>query len=470
MTKKWVITGTAIAGLMAYVTGPTRAQDDGQGGLHLSLGVQQSFSAGDNLALGIPGSATNPEEGTTTLSTTNFALQLESATRIQQFSFLLGGGLRYGSLPSGRSTETGFVDPQASIAYTREGYSSRFTFSLDYNESDISQPRPLWDFSDDDEVIDPPSDLSGLRGSGQRQAYNSYLALTTGIGAPIGFRLTANASGVRYENETVATLDEFDRAQIGADTFFHFTPTTAAVLGLRFRRFDDNTATPARLSRGVDVGLDHEFANQSDLSVRVGYTNADTTNVNQNGSAKGATGSVTYNKVMPNGTAFGNMSFRRTENGEISTILGGRGYQLANGRFRFSLGASSVYGNSAKPIGGLGWQYQMPVSRIAVNISRRVIADGDDEDRFTSTVAATYVQQLTAESNLFANLSYYLVDRTTNSTKVERTNLELGYQYELTEDWNLDTGFSYRIRDEETVGQAESSAIFVSLSRRFDLF
>ena len=112
----------------------------------------------------------------------------------------------------------------------------------------------------------------------------------------------------------------------------------------------------------------------------------------------------------------------------------------------------------------------MPVSRIAVNISRRVIADGDDEDRFTSTVAATYVQQLTAESNLFANLSYYLVDRTTNSTKVERTNLELGYQYELTEDWNLDTGFSYRIRDEETVGQAESSAIFVSLSRRFDLF
>ena len=47
----------------------------------------------------------------------------------------------------------------------------------------------------------------------------------------------------------------------------------------------------------------------------------------------------------------------------------------------------------------------MPVSRIAVNISRRVIADGDDEDRFTSTVAATYVQQLTAESNLFAHLS-----------------------------------------------------------------
>lgn len=470
MKKKWVITGTAIAGLLAYVSGPTRAQDDEDGGLHVSLGVQQTFSSSDNLALGVPGSVTNPEEGNTSLSTTAFALQMDSVTRIQRFSFLLGGALRYGSLPPGRSTDTGLVDPQTKFSYSREGYSSRFVFNLDYNESDISQPRPLWNFSNDDDIIEPPSDLAGLRGSGQRKAYATNLALTTGIGAPIGFRLTANATGVRYENETVNTLDEFDRASVGADTFFHFNPATAAVVGLRFRQFDDNSNAPKRLSRGVDVGFDHEFPDEASLSVRVGYTNADTNNPNQNGSSKGATGNIRYNKPMPNGSAFGTMSFERTDNGEISTVLAGRGYELPTGRFRFSIGASSIYGNTPKVIGGLTWAYQMPVSRVSFNLSRRVIADGEDENRFTSTVAATFTQQLTEQSNLFANLSYFLVDRTPTSTQVERTNLQLGYQYELTEEWNLDTGFSYRIRDEDNIGQAESKSIFVSLSRRFDLF
>ena len=160
MRKRGLIAGTAIAALMVYVTGPSRAQDEG--GLRVSLGVSQNFGVGDNLALGVPGSPTNPEEGRSALSSTSFALQVSSITRTQAFNFQVGGSARFGSTPAGNTLQTGFVDPFVVLSYDREGANARFSFDAEYYESDISRPRPLWDFTDEDNVITPPSDLASL--------------------------------------------------------------------------------------------------------------------------------------------------------------------------------------------------------------------------------------------------------------------------------------------------------------------
>ena len=48
-------------------------------------------------------------------------------------------------------------------------------------------------------------------------------------------------------------------------------------------------------------------------------------------------------------------------------------------------------------------------------------------------------------------------------------DLTVSYNRNLTQDWILSTGASYQIRDEETVGKADSQLIFLSFRRDFDL-
>ena len=261
--KKWgLITGTAVAGVLVHFTGPTLAQED-DGGLRFRFGIQQSFGYGDNLALGIPGSLTNPEQGSSSSSTTAFALQIDSVTRNQTFSLQTGGAFRFANLPAGNTTSTGFVDPFIALSYDRQGANARFSFDGAIRESDISRPPPLWDLDSDDDVIRPPSDLAGLRGTGDRRTYNTKVTLETGVISPLGFRFTGLASGVRYKNASTAGLVDSDRSEVELATLFRFDPATTGVFELRRTDFSDDSPQPDRKTRTAQIGLDREFANLS---------------------------------------------------------------------------------------------------------------------------------------------------------------------------------------------------------------
>lgn len=463
MKTRALITGTGIAAALAYATTPTLAQDDG--GLRVSLGLQQSFSYGDNLALGVPGSATNPEQGSTSLSTTAFALNVDSQTSVETFRLQLGGSLRFGSTPQGTNVETGFVDPFVTLDYDREGANARFSFSLDVNESDVSLARPLWNFSDEDNVINPPADLGDLQGTGTRRSQSARLSLETGINSPLGFRFSASHTGFRYENTTTA-LTESDRDTAALSTFLRFNRTTSGVLDLDWSRFSPRNGTAATTTRSAQIGLDHEFANEGFLQFRVGRTDGDTTT---SANADGTTGSLSYSHPLPNGTLSASYTLRRTDSGEIETMQVGRSLALRSGSLSVNLGATQINDNSAKPTGSLSWLHEMPRSQLTLRLNRTVAADSNNTDRFTTSVAAGYRQELSALSSISANLSLYVQDGTAASNKVTRKDAALAYQYALTDDWNLDTGVSMRVRDEATIGRATSRQIFFSLSRRFDL-
>lgn len=467
LKRSALITGTAIAALLTYVTTPSQAQDDG--GLRVSLGIQQSFSYGDNLALGVPGSLTNPEQGSTSLSTTAFALNLESQTRLDTFRFQLGGSLRYGSTPSGTAIETGFVDPFVALSYAREGSNARFSFSLDVEESDVSLARPLWDFSNEDNIISPPSDLGDLTGTGTRRSQSAQISLETGINSPIGMRFTASRTGLRYKNTTSNALTGSDSDSVGLSTFFRFRQATSAVVDLRWTRFDSRDGTPERKTQTVQAGFDHEFPTEAQISARLGYTDGDPDGVGQPNGSNGVTGNLNYSHPLPNGALTASYILRRTSSGRINTVQIGRSLDLPRGQLRFEIGATQLFGNSAKPTGALTWSHQMPTSQMSLRLNREVASDTNDQSRFTTTLAAQYSKELTALSSLSANYSVFVQEGTPGNNKVTRQDAALTYSYALTDDWNLDTGLSMRIREESTVGRATSKQIFLSLSRRFDL-
>lgn len=444
------------------------AQDDG--GLRIGLGVSQTFAYGDNLALGVPNSVQNPEQGKTSQAQTAFALNIDSSTRIERFNLQLGGALSFSDLPVGSTTETGFIDPFVSLGYSRTAANATFTFNGSYVESDISRPRPLWDFANDDNLIVPPSDLSSLQGTGLRKATDFDTELELGLNSPIGLRLSASSEKVEYENATNNNLNDFERFQAGASLLFRFNPVTTAVLDLGVSRFNESGVANDRDTQRAEVGLDRTFSDQSRLSVRVGYTDGDSNNVGRPSDARGSTGSVDYQRPLTNGSLGARYAVTRDSTGEIDRFNVNRNYDLPLGSLGVSVGATSVYGASPRLTGGVNWSQQRQASLYSLNFSRRVLPDENDNNRFTTTVAARYSHELSPVSTFVANASYFLSDGGTTTNQVDRANIVLRYDYALTDDWNLNAGVNLRMRDEENVGRGESQEVFFGISRRFDLY
>lgn len=462
---------------MVYMTGPTLAQDEG-GGLRVSLGVQQSFGTSDNLSLGVPGSLANPEEGRTTLSTTDLALNVSSETRTQKFNFLIGGALRFGSIPSGSRVQTGFVDPAAALHYSIEAARARLSLDASYSESALSQSRPLWDFRDEDNVITPPSDLANLQGTGDRQASNFSFDYEAGIDAPIGFRLQATRDSVKYINATTAAPTDYDRANVKLSTYFRFSPGTAGVIDLSASRYNNNVVGTTEDSRSIGVGFDRELATGAMVSARVGYTDGDPNNTGGTAqSSSGVTGSLNYSQPTPNGSFGASYALTRNASGDVDTLSVQRSIILPTGSLAFNVGASSLQGGSPELIGGLSWQHQMPTSTISLSLDRRVQVDSNNDNVFVTSLAGQFRHQVNAQSSIFANVSYFLTDGSSTSNDVARTDLSMGYSYELTSDWDLNAGVNLTTRDETlvgsplspTLGKGTSNGVFVSLSRKFDL-
>lgn len=476
MKKRGLISGTAIAALLVYLTGPSLAQDE-SGGLRVSLGLQQTFGSADNLSLGVPGSVASPEEGRTTLSTTAFALNIASDTRTESFSLQLAGALRFGSRPAGSRIETGFVDPGAALHYSREGANARFSFDAIYSESAISLSRPLWNFSNEDNVIAPPSDLAKLQGTGDRQQSTLKLDLETGLNSPIGFHLIASTNKLNYVNATSAALTDNERQSLQLSTLFRFNPVTTGVLDLRTTRFKDSTGLAARTTQTAEAGLDHQLASGASISARLGFTDSDAGNTGLNSSSTGVTGSVSYSAPLPNGSYAASYRQNRTTNGSIDVLDLRRNFDLATGSLSVNLGATSLQGSSPKLTGGVNWRQQLQTGSFSLNLNRSVQTDSSNEDKFTTALAAQFRHEVNENSSVFANFSYFLTDGTSAANQVSRTDISMGYSYALTADWDLSAGLNLRTRDEKlggaptstTIGRAKSNEIFVSVSRKFDL-
>jgi hypothetical protein len=48
-----------------------------------------------------------------------------------------------------------------------------------------------------------------------------------------------------------------------------------------------------------------------------------------------------------------------------------------------------------------------------------------------------------------------------------RADLRATYRRDLTRDWQLSTGYEYRIREESDIGEATSNRVFLTLERSF---
>lgn len=459
--KKGLIVGAAFAGGVTGALTPVLAQDEG--GLRHRFRIEQNFSTGSNLGLEIP------EEGRTSLATTRLSYGLESKTRTQDFGLALGGALRFGSVASGNEIETGLTDPSIGLRYSRENDNALLSFDADYRELDISQTGPLFTFLDNEGLIAAPRDFSSLTGSGKRRAYSVNAGLETGRTAPLGFIFSAAANGARYIDPTDATLSNFDRTTVGATTVFRFNQVTQGFIDLDYTTFDaENALSTDRTTESLQVGFDRALSPASELSFRIGRTQVESIESGVLSETSGVSGRLSYSTDLPNGTLNAALDVTQTQNGQLSTFRVTRAIDFPLGSLSANIGLTKSDSSSSRVIGGLDWRYQLAESEYSLKLDRGIQFDANDDERFTTSLIGGYRRELSEVSNLNVNVSLFQSDAGALTNAVDRGDVVLGYERELTSDWSFSAGLDYRFRDEETVGKADSTSIFFGFGRNFD--
>lgn len=459
-------TGLALAsGLLGCAVLPALAQQGGTG-MRAVFGISQELEAGDNLALDFP------EEGSTVLSTTTLSFDFLAETRTQQLSFGIDGKIREGRIPSGSDLQTGFVEPALRFAYSREAANARLTASANYRETDVSFFLPLSDFIDDTGVIVLPEDFEDLRGAGTREAYDAKIGFETGLNAPLGFTFDAGVNGISYSDTGTTSLTDIRRTNIGLGTRLRFSEVTTGEITYSQRTYEaDDAVNTERDTDNLEFALTRDISEAATLTAGIGYSEIeerenDVVVLRENG----LTGRLTYSRDLPNGTIGASYTATRDQNGLRDTLRMNRALDLPTGNLSFNIGTTRKEGGDPKLIGGVNWQNALPTGSIRLGLQRNVAVNAEDEERIVTTLDLGYTYEINALSSIRFNAAYGMTEQTATGQDTRRTDITLGYVYALTEDWNLNTGVAYRVRDEDTAGKSDSASVYVTIGRSFTLF
>ena len=440
---------------------PLAAQE--AGGLKLSFGIDQRFEAGRNLGLRIP------DEGTSALATTRFSARLESETRTQRFVLDTGGLLRLGQSPNAR---TGFDDPRFNFSYRRDGANSGFTISADYRRSQIDFLRALQDFVNEEGELELPPDFDGLTGTGTRVNFGGSAQLVLGREGPLGLTLRASRRDLTYQGATSPSLFDTRRESYGASLRMQLAPTVTGTLNVDDDRYRaQNLANTDRRTMRLSYGVRYEVSPALRLDASLGATRVETTEFGVTTRAGGGTGQLGLELDVPDGRWTARLGSLRSVGGGSARLeaVVGRNRELPRGALDARLGLTRTGNGPVAVIGGLNWRHDLPTGRLSARIDRAVSTNILDEERIATVVALNYSQEINAVSGFGLGLSLSMTEGTATTNRVTRTDVTASYRHALTEDWGLNAGVAYRVRDEAGVGTATSPSAFISIGRRFNL-
>lgn len=443
---------------------PVAAQE--AGGLLLSFGIEQRLEAGRNLTLETPATG----GGATALTTLSFGLLSE--TNRHTFSLEFVNGLRIANLP-GEGTTTGIDDSSLILAYDREVANAALSFGASFERSDIDFLEPLSTFITGDGSIELPADFESLDGGGTRNAFSISAGLETGQQDLVGFVLRATTSGLEYSGTTDPDLFDTRTNRLEAGTILRFSPRTTARVTASAEFYDaENVEQTDRETNTLIFGLEHELTPRTRLGGVLGYVDLDTTEIGAApgaGDFSGVIGEVGVAYAMSNGELTAEAASTIDSAGRLNTFIVGRSFEIPNGEVSAEIGVGRSNGSDEELIGALSWRQEVGPGDIVADFSREITTSLEDEASATTALAFGYIYNLNPVSRLGLSIAYVQTEPTPSVARLERMDVTAAYSRELTPEWDFNTGISYRVRDEDTVGRVTSQSVFFSIGREFDL-
>ncbi len=458
---------TAVFGaaILAAISTERAAAQDVElepGGTQMTLGIAQRIESGENLSLEVP------EEGHGTIASTILSFGLSSETPIQSINLDAVTALRWSDLPD-RGSEFDIGDSIFDFGYIRDGANAGLDFGADFSSYDIGFSRSLRTFVDDDGVLRIPSDFPDLTGDGTRQEYSLDFLMDFGRRDLIGFYLQLNARDLRYIDQTSPTLFDNSTVGAGAGISFSLSPVTEATVDLTAERFEeDDEDQRDRRTNDIIFGLAHEFTSRTRAEFALGYSEIDDRReVTGDVRTTGPIGRFGIERDMPNGMATFDIETELATAGRLNKAWVGRSRDILGGSFLATLGVAHTDGGKTEPIGSLSYAQEFGENELRVYFDRDVVITDDDVFRDEYIFDIVYILGLGPASRLGLSLTQVLTDDTVVDPRVERTDVNAVYSYELESEWILNAGLNYRVRDEDGLGRSRSPLVFFSVGREF---
>lgn len=372
----------------------------------LTFGLEQRLETGRNVDL------TVPEGGQTTTSATRLSFGAVSRTGLDLLEFTAATSLEVENSEDSGSTETDLASPDIGLRYTREVPNSLFSIGAQYRQDDVDA------FEDD--LAD--ADLGGTRTD-----IGADLRIETGRTAPIGLAFTTSFSRSEYEDTTDPELIDTDTLRVGIETVLRFSDIMQARIGLGYEREEETEI----VGPAIETVL----------------------------------GSLGLTYTLANGTATADLIFSsEDEAGDRTTFVIGRSLTLPASTLSARLGVTNGDTGGTELIGAVAWSQELPRGALDLLLEQRVAVE-DAEAETVTAFSIELAQEVNEVSALGLSLSHEISDAP--SERIELSEFAATYSYQLTPDWELDSGVRYRIRNDAD-GRSESPDVFVALSRSFE--
>ncbi len=438
------------------------AQEVDPGGRVMTFGLTERIESGQNLGLEVP------EEGSGTIASTILSFGLSDETRTQRFSLDATTALRFTNLPE-QESEIDFGDAILELEYDREAANAGLNLSADFLRYDIGFQRSLLTFTDDEGVILLPRDFDDLTGTGIRNEYLVSGRIDFGRENLVGYNLEVAANGIDYSDASNPDLFASDEVAARAGVTFDLSPRTRAAIDLTAIYYEDESEGQTdRDTEEIAFRIEHELSPRARLEGSLGFIDIDERDqVEGDILVTGPVGDIGWQYDVSNGDVSAEFVVLRDTPGRLNTLTFGRSVDIPDGAFSADVGVARDSDGEVDFIGALAYAYEFGAHEAFARINRGIGVTDSREYRPETVADLGVVFGISAVSQLGFRATYALAEGTASDPRVARFDLDAVYSRRLTQDWNFNTGVSYRSRDEEGVGRANSPLVFVALGRDF---
>lgn len=468
MNRRSLTAAAGVAGAVSVFAGISLAQQavgpDDDAGLTLSFGISSTASYTDNYNL-----RPNNEESAE-LFDHRLSFGVQSKRQIDTFRFDVDGLLRVIEAPGADSRR--LEDPGVEISYERRGLNTTLDTSARYRLTSISFLDPL---ERDRDFDDDPIDETDLTlDTGEREQIDLRFGVETGLNDPVGVILDGRYRDRRFTDTTDPDLFDTETINLSGTLRMTLTSKTEARLSLDFEDYTaDDVEQTDRVTTTGRVGVTQILSKVDTLDAQIGFRNIETDETilgtRRSETDGGFIGDIDYTRELKRGTIGSTFDVNESENGRTATWRINRAMALPRGSLVLSFGLTSDVSDTLRPVGSVEFEHLMKRARFTASLDRQVRTSSQSNELETTRVALGYRYDINEDSgiDLSADFAQFTEAGGPSVTDSSRANLRATYNRDLTQDWQLSTGYEFRMEDEDGQDTATSNTLFVTVQRVF---
>jgi hypothetical protein len=312
---------------------------------------------------------------------------------------------------------------------------------------------------------------------GKSENIGGNVSLAFGQNDPLGTTFEYGFQNTKYIDTLSTELNDQQTRNLSLGFNLRVSSTVTVLPRYSITRSEtEDSVNLSQQTERFDLGAEVAVSPVTDLSATVGLAEVSSSFDDGFGGRIEETNrqieaSIDLGFARPNGSA--GLSYARTAefSGATDRLTFSRNLELADtSGLNFLIGAASLPSGATTSLASLSYQHTLPNGSYSLNIRRDIDVSSNGDEAVVNRASGRYSLALTPNSDLSFAVNWADVDQLdTTVADFQRSDLSVQYDHELTPDWTLSAGATYRQSRETGAALSTENSLFVSLGRSFTI-